>query len=59
MNYTLSKACNMMSIPLPKSMELAPLTPILKASQTVNSPEVSALISSVSMTPSLTKVDKL
>ena len=56
---TFSKASSMMSMPLPSNIEFAPLTPILKASQTVNSPEVSARISSVSIAPSLTKVDKL
>ena len=51
-SFDFSRACNIISIPLPRSMLLAPLTPILKESHTVRSPFDSALHSSVSNTPS-------
>ena len=47
-----SKACFMISIPLPRIMLLAPFTPILNESQTVKSPFDSYRESSVSITPS-------
>ena len=54
--WALLSAVIMMSRPLPKNILLAPLTPILKASQMVTSPLDSVENESVSKMPSLTNL---
>ena len=54
--WALLRAMIMMSRPLPKNILLAPLTPILKASQMVTSPLDSVEKESVSKIPSLTNL---